>query len=254
MRALAQAAGGILIVLLVLPLIALILTTSPSDLAAGVADPLFWPALGLSARTSAASLVVVVAGGTPLGWWLAKTTGPLARSLEALVHLPIVLPPAVLGVALLQAWGREGLLGGLGLGLPFTTGAVVLAQVVVAAPFYVQAATSAFGELDQDLLDVARTLGADRQAAVLRVAVPVALPGLLGGAAMAWARALGEFGATLLFAGNLAGVTRTMPLAIYTALEGDLRVAVALSVVLAACALAVLVALRGLPRLWLTVP
>ncbi len=249
MRWVSRAAGIVLVVLLALPLLALVLTTTPADLLTGLKDPLFGPALWLSARTSTASLLLVVLGGTPLAWWLARTNGSLARGVEAMVDLPIVLPPAVLGVALLQAWGREGLLGGLGLGLPFTTAAVVLAQVVVASPFYVQAATTAFGDVDDELLEVARTLGADRQTAVLRVAVPVALPGLIGGAALAWARALGEFGATLLFAGNLPGVTRTMPLAIYTALESDVRVAVALSVVLAACALAVLLVLRRLPQL-----
>jgi molybdate transport system permease protein len=125
-----------------------------------------------------------------------------------------------------------------------------MAQVVVSAPFYVQAGTSAFRRIDTDLLVVARTLGATSSQAFLRVAVPLALPGLVGGGALAWARSLGEFGATLLFAGNLSGSTRTMPLAIYTALESDVRAALALSLVLAAMAVVVLVALRAGPSAW----
>jgi molybdate transport system permease protein len=170
---------------------------------------------------------------------------------EAVVDLPIVLPPAVVGIALLETFGRSGLVGpvlvALGIQIPFTTLAVVLAQVVVSAPFYVQAAAAAFRRVDADLLIVARTLGQTQRGAFLRVAVPIALPGLIGGAALAWARALGEFGATLLFAGNLPGTTQTMPLAIYAALESDVRVAVALSLVLAAVAVFLLLALRLAP-------
>jgi molybdate transport system permease protein len=138
----------------------------------------------------------------------------------------------------------------VGIHLPFTTAAVVVAQIVVSAPFYLQAAVNAFRKVDLDLLVVARTLGASPVGAILRVAVPVALPGLMGGAALSWARAIGEFGATLLFAGNLEGTTRTMPLAIFSALESDVRAAQALSVALAICAVAVLLGLRALPSLW----
>jgi molybdate transport system permease protein len=169
--------------------------------------------------------------------------------------LPVVIPPAVLGVALLETFGRRGLLGGaldgLGLALPFSTAAVVVAQIVVSAPFYVQAASSAFRRVDADLLLVARTLGASPAGAFVRVGVPLALPGLLGGAALCWARALGEFGATLLFAGNLPGTTQTMPLAIYATLESDLRAATSLSVALAAIAVSLLLVLRAAPRLLL---
>lgn len=134
--------------------------------------------------------------------------------------------------------------------VPFTPGAVVLAQVIVSAPFYVQSAAAAFRRVDRDLLLVARTLGQGPAGAFLRVAVPVALPGLVGGAALAWARAIGEFGATLLFAGNLPGTTQTVPLAIYMALESDVRAALALSLVLAGAAVVLLLALRGVPALW----
>ena len=171
-----------------------------------------------------------------------------------MIELPIVLPPAVVGVGLLQAFGRSGIFSEtfntLDLQVPFTTLAVVLAQIVIAAPFYVQSATAAFRRVDADLLLVARTLGQSRYGALIHVAVPVALPGLLGGAALAWARALGEFGATLLFAGNLSGQTQTMPLAIYTALESDVRAALALALVLAAAATFMLFTLRLVPTSW----
>lgn len=242
-----------LLVLLVLPIVALALSASPSEIAAGVRHPLFAPALWLSLRTTVASLAIVVLTGTPLAWWLASTRSPRVRLIELLVDLPIVIPPAVVGVALLQTYGRKGLLGPaldtFGIAIPFTVAAVVMAQVVVSAPFYVQSAANAFRKVDRDLLIVARTLGASPTVAFVRVAVPVALPGLLGGAALAWARSLGEFGATLLFAGNLPGTTQTMPIAIYTALESDVRAALAISLVLAAIAVVLLLALRIGPGL-----
>jgi molybdate transport system permease protein len=240
--------------LLVAPLLALALASSPADVAVGVRSPLFGRALGLSVQTTATSLAVVILSGTPLAWWLASGRGRGARVAEALVDLPIVVPPAVVGIALLETFGRSGLFGPvlvpLGIQVPFTTLAVVLAQVVVAAPFYVQGAAAAFRRVDPDLRLVARTLGQSPAGAFFRVALPMALPGLVGGAALAWARALGEFGATLLFAGNLPGTTQTMPLAIYTALESDVRVAVALALVLAAVSILLLFALRWASRAW----
>jgi molybdate transport system permease protein len=171
-----------------------------------------------------------------------------------LVDLPIVVPPAVVGIALLQTFGRRGVFGGwlasLGLQIPFTTTAVVLAQLVVSAPFFIQAASAAFRSVDADLLIVARTLGQSPGGAFVRVALPMALPGVIVGAALAWARALGEFGATLLFAGNLPGTTQTMPLAIYMALESDVRVATALALVLATISLLLLLGLRAAPAVW----
>jgi molybdate transport system permease protein len=245
-----------MLVLLALPILALMFSSSPSDLAAGIEHPLFSPALSLSLRSTLISLVMIVLGGTPLAWWLAHSSGGLTRVIATLIELPIVLPPAVVGVALLEVFGRSGIFGdtlnALGWQIPFTTLAVVLAQIVIASPFYVQSATAAFRRVDSDLLLVARTLGQSRTGALLRVAVPIALPGLLGGAALAWARALGEFGATLLFAGNLSGQTQTMPLAIYTALESDVRVALALALVLAAAATFMLFTLRMAPISWLS--
>lgn len=240
-----------LLVLLVLPVLALLLSSSVESLWAGFAHPLFGRALGLSALTTIASLLIVVVTGTPLAWWLASTTSRRARMVELLVDVPVVLPPAVVGIGLLLAFGRGGIFGAqleaLDLQIPFTTTAVVLAQVTVSAPFYVQSAAAAFRGVDDDLLLVARTLGASPADAFIRIAVPLARPGLVGGAALAWARALGEFGATLLFAGNLPGRTQTMPLAVYTTLESDVRGAIALALVLAAASVGLLMVLRLAP-------
>ncbi|MYA63518.1 MAG: molybdate ABC transporter permease subunit, partial [Gemmatimonadetes bacterium] len=242
-----------MLAIVTVPLIALASASSPSDIAAGARHPLFVPALWLSARTTVASLAVIVAAGTPLAWWLARASGRGTRSVELLVDLPVVIPPAVMGIALLQTFGPQGLLGpamgSLGINLPFTTTAVVAAQVVVSAPFYIQGAAAAFRRVDGDLLIVARTLGQSPAGAFFRIAVPLALPGMVAGAALSWARALGEFGATLFFAGNFPGSTQTMPLAIYTALESDTRVAVALALVLAAASVLLLIPLRTLPSL-----
>ena len=178
-----------------------------------------------------------------------------------LAAVPMLLILAVPLVALagasspgdLAAGARNPLFGpalsSLGLHIPFTTAAVVAAQIVVSAPFYIQASATAFRRVDEDLLIVARTLGHSRSSAFFRVAVPLALPGMVAGAALCWARALGEFGATLLFAGNLPGTTQTMPLAIYTALESDARVAVALSLVLVGASAFLLFPLRTVPAL-----
>jgi molybdate transport system permease protein len=198
--------------------------------------------------TTTTSLAFVIACGTPLAWVIARGRARLWRVVETVVELPVVLPPAVAGVALLLAFGRRGLLGpplaALGVGLPFSRAAVVLAQSFVAAPFYVLGAVVAFRRLDPDLVLVARTLGASWPRVFFTVALPLSRPALAGGAGLCWARALGEFGATLMFAGNLEGRTQTLPLAIYTALESDLRTAQSLSLVLVAVAFALLVGLR----------
>ena len=161
-----------------------------------------------------------------------------------------MLPPAVVGVALLQLFGTSGalsFLGEVGLEIAFTSRAVVLAQVIVSAPFFVQGAVNAFRKIEPDTLLVARTLGASPTRVFFRVTVPIALPGLVGAASLAWARALGEFGATLIFAGNLPGTTQTLPVAIYGALQSDLRSALVLSLVLAAFGVVLLGALRFAP-------
>ena len=253
MRRLGWIWGAPLLVLLLTPFVALVAGTSVTELRVAVEHPTLVDAAWLSARTSCLSLVTVIVCGTPLAWWLSRATGWGARLVETLVELPIVIPPAVVGVALLEAYGRHGLLGGplaaAGLSLSFSTGAVVVAQVVVSAPFFVQAATAGFRGVDPDMMLVARTLGAPPLKAFLRVAVPSAAPALVGGAALGWARSLGEFGATLLFAGSLPGTTQTMPLAIFSALEADVGLARSLSVLLGVAALAALLLMRAVPRL-----
>ena len=250
---LGQAPGWLLVCLLTVPVLGLLLGTSLAELSEALSLPSTHRALWLSIRTTVAALGFTVLLGTPLAWSLSRMTPWWRTSVSGLVELPIVLPPAVLGVALLETFGRAGWLGpglgALGVSLPFTQMAVVLAQVVVGAPLYVLSAVSAFAAVDEDLMLVAQTLGASRARAWWAVAVPVALPGLLTGAALAWARALGEFGATLMFAGNLPGVTQTLPLAIYGALERDIAQARAISVVLVGVAVCLLVGLRGLGRL-----
>ncbi len=237
-------AAAALLGFLVVPLVALVLSTSVGEMAAGLRHPLAVAALGLSLFTTSCSLALVLVLGTPLAWLLSQRTGRAARAVGTLVQLPIVIPPAVSGLALLLAFGRRGLFGPwlerAGISLPFTTAAVVLAEVFVSAPFYVQAAAAAFRRLDSSLLLVAHSLGAGPARTFFRVALPLSLPGLVTGAALSWSRALGEFGATLMFAGNLSGRTQTLPLAIYTAMEGDLRPAKAMSLVLVAVAFGLL--------------
>ena len=235
--------GAVLVCFLLLPVVALVSGESLDDLRAGLSHPLVWPALRLSLLTTSLSLVVTLVLGTPLAWTLARSRSRIARAAEAAVQLPVVIPPAVAGLALLLAFGRHGLLGGRS--LAFTMAAVVMAEIFVSAPFFVKAATSAFRRVDSRLVDVARTLGASPVRVFVRVGVPLALPGIVSGAAMSWARALGEFGATLMFAGNLPGRTQTVPLAIYAAFEVDLAAARSLAVVLVAVAFVALVVMRA---------
>ena len=196
--------------------------------------------------------MAIVALGTPTAYLLARRRFPGRALVDAVIDLPIVLPPVVGGLALLLLLGRQGPVGGplagAGIDVAFTTAAVVLAQMFVAAPFYIRAARAGFESVDQRLEAVSSTLGARPWRTFRRITVPLALPSLAGGAVMAWARALGEFGATIMFAGNVAGRTQTMPLAILEAMEADANAAIAIAVVLAAIALAVLIAFRGLAR------
>jgi molybdate transport system permease protein len=237
-----------LVALLALPTLSLFVTATPREILAGFRHPVAAPALLLSLITTVCSLAVILALGTPLAWWLSRTGGALVRAVETVVALPVVIPPAVAGIALLLTFGRRGMLGSafeaVGMSISFSTTAVVLAQVFVSAPFYVQGATAAFREVDQNLLVVARSLGASAARIFFQIALPLARPGLAAAAAMSWARALGEFGATLMFAGNLQGKTQTLPLAIYTALESDLHAAQALSLLLVVVAFGLLLVLR----------
>ena len=233
---------------LALPFAALLLGTSVADMRVGLAHPLVWPAMRLSLLTTSLSLALVLCFGTPLAFVLARSQGRIARAIETALQLPIVVPPAVAGLALLLAFGRRSFFGEWlfpdGWSVAFTTAAVVMAEVFVSAPFYIQAALSSFRGIDPQLVVVARTFGAGPFRVFFKVALPIAAPGIAAGAAMSWARALGEFGATLMFAGNLQGTTQTLPLAIYSALESDVRAAQALAVVLVCVAFMVLIAVR----------
>src|SRR5262245_53661024 len=251
-------AAVLLLALLALPLVALVVRIPPGDLIARLGQPLVVDALRLSLLTTIAATVLVVLLGTPLAYLLAMRRMRGQRVVEVLVMLPMVLPPTGAGLALLMAFGRMGLLGrslsAFGITLPFTTLGVIVAEAFMAAPFYVLAARAGFLSVDRRLLEAARTARASESYAFRRVLLPLALPGLGAGAAMAAARALGEFGATITFAGNLQGVTQTMPLAVYLALQSDLEAAVALSVLLLVVSVALLIALRATPLAWMGTP
>jgi molybdate transport system permease protein len=206
-------------------------------------------ALRLSLITATLATVVCVVLGVPLAWLLARTRWPGRRFVRALVTVPLVLPPVVGGVALLLVFGRRGLLGGwldsaFGITLPFTTTGVVVAEAFVAMPFLVISVEGALRGADARYEEAAATLGAGRWTAFRRVTLPLIAPGVAAGAVLSWARALGEFGATITFAGNFPGRTQTMPLAVYLALEQDVDAAIVLSLVLLVVSVAVLVALR----------
>jgi molybdate transport system permease protein len=207
-------------------------------------------ALYLSLVTASAAALAAVIIGTPLAYWLAHGNFRGKRIVDSLVDLPVVLPPVVAGVALLMAFGRQGLLGkhlsALGITFTFKTIAVVMAQTFVACPFYIRQARVGFQSVPQQLMLASRTLGASQSRTFWRITLPLTWPALVAGLIMAWARAIGEFGATLMFAGNLQGVTQTMPLAIYSLIngEGALHQGVVISVVLVAVSFVVMVITR----------
>ena len=243
------AATVVLLVFFLLPLAAIFVRVLPQDNLRDYVDrPVVTEALRLSFVTTAISLAVTLTLGTPAALLLARRKFPGRDLVDTLLDLPMVLPPAVAGIALLMAFGREGLLGdaldALGLRLAFTTAAVVMAQVFVATPFYVKAAKAVFEAVDQDLERVSATLGRSRLETFFRITVPLARPALLGGAVMAWARSLGEFGATIMFAGNTLGRTQTMPLAIFAALTEDTTAALVLASVLVVLSFVVLLVFR----------
>ncbi len=242
-----------LILFLLLPLCAILQRATFPLLLQTVQRHEVLQAITLSLATASITTVVTIVLGTPIAQLLARHTFRGRTLLETLIEAPMVLPPAVAGVGLLLAFGRRGVWGSyleaLGISLAFTPVAVVMAQLFVAAPFYVKAAVGGFLEVDQELEQAAELDGASAWQVFRHVTVPLSLPVLLGGAIMTWARALGEFGATILFAGNLPGRTQTMPLAIYLGFELELGVALTLAVVLLACSFGVLVITRGLLKL-----
>ncbi len=231
-----------------LPVVALLIKAAQqesffSSLTSGTA----LTAMRLSLISSAISMVVIVLVGTPFAYLLARSRSPWLRLVDALVELPLVMPPVVAGVAMLMAFGRRGVLGppleDLGITLPFTTAAVILAQIFVASPFYVRSAKLGFQSVATDHEDISRTLGVSPWWTFWRVTIPLAAPSLLTGLALSWARAISEFGATIMFAGNLMGKTQTMPLAIMSAMETSLDTAMVLSVLLILGSLTILVTL-----------
>ena len=243
-------AAGLLVLFLAVPLAAMVWRAAGQSrgLNPEAAATLRY-ALTLSLTTSAVALAVILGLGTPLAYLLARRRFRGARLIDTLVDVPIVLPPAVAGIALLMAFGRRGIVGRwlaeAGVTIGFTTTAVILAQVFVAAPFFVRAAKSGFARVDRDLEDAAADLGAPPLTVFRTVTLPLAWPGLVAGAVLAWARALGEFGATIMFAGNFPGVTQTMPLAIYGRFgAGDLQSALLLSLVLLVASIVVLLGVR----------
>jgi molybdate transport system permease protein len=207
-------------------------------------------ALALSLTTSGVTAILILLVGTPLAYWLAFADFRGKRIVDTLVDLPVILPPVVAGMALLMTFGGFGLLGRYlnlaGISIPLTTTAVVLAQAFVAGPFYIRQARVGFESVPRQLIMASMTMGASPLRTFFRVTAPVASHAILAGLVMAWARAVGEFGATLMFAGNMPGVTQTMPLAIYSALESDPNVAIVLSVTLVATSFLVIIVTKSL--------
>lgn len=238
-----------LLLFLLLPLLALIFYGSPAEFAANLRLPQVRQALSLSLRTSAWATLVTVALGMPVAYLLARRQFPGRTLLDSLIDLPIVLPPAVAGLALLLVFGRRGLLGApldaLGVRITFTELAVVIAQTFIAVPLFIRAATIGFAGVEPEMEDAAAIDGANHWQTFRLITLPLSRRAILSGVALAWARALGEFGATIIFAGNFPGRTQTMPLAIYLGFELDLGVAVTLSVILVACSFIVLMLVRG---------
>ena len=237
------------LLLLLLPLLALVLRLEPATLLANLAGEAVAQAIYVSLLTSAIAVLVGVVIGTPLAYMLARRRFPGRRALDTLVDLPMVLPPSVAGIALLMAFGRRGLLGqyldDLGLSIAFTQVAVVLAQLFVAVPFYIKTAAAGFAEIDRELEQAASVDGATPLGVFWHITLPLAGTALVTGAVLTWARALGEFGATIIFAGNFPGRTQTMPLAIYIGFELELSVALTLSAILLAISFGVLFLVKG---------
>ena len=244
------AVGAVAVAFLSIPVLVLVgQAVLDGGVLSAIASPQVLDALRLSVVTTVISVVLVVLLGTPLALVLARRRLPGQAWIETAIDLPIVLPPAVAGLALLLVFGSRGLVGGqlaqAGLAVPFTTVAVVLAQVFVAAPFYIRSARAGIAAVDRELEDAARVDGATERQVFTAVTVPLAAPALAAGLVMTWARALGEFGATIMFAGNVAGLTQTLPLVVYGEFQSsDLDASIAASAVLIIGAAAALLAVR----------
>jgi len=246
-----RAAVALALAFLVLPVVAIFTNTAPGKLLSSLSSPEATDALRLSLETTLTAVAVIVLVGTPAAYFLATRQFRGRNVVITLIELPLVLPPAVAGIGLLAALGPDGLLGGVlqkaGITLVLQTAGVIVALTFVSAPFYIRQAQSAFEAVPRSLRDASRTLGSSEAASFVRVAVPVALPGLASGLALAWGRALGEFGATLMFAGSFRGITQTVPLAIYDQFPSDFPAALALSGILVAVSAALLLAVKFVP-------
>ena len=233
---------------LTLPVVAIFVDSSPGELIDSLGEPGALDALWLSLRVTAISLAIILVVGTPAAYMLATRSFRGKALMVTLVELPLVLPPAVAGIALLAAVGPSGILGGAveaaGIELTLQTAGVVVALTFVASPFYIRQAMAAFAAVDRTLMDASRTLGASEARGFFRVMIPTALPGLTAGTALATGRALGEFGATLMFAGSFRGITQTVPLAIYDRFSTNFDSALALSAVLVAVSAAILLSVK----------
>jgi molybdate transport system permease protein len=255
-RTLSYSIAGLLIAVvtlyLALPVAALFFRTTPELFWSSLSDPLVISALWLSMITSVISLAVVILVGTPFAYVHARSAYPGKVIVDTLIDLPLVLPPAVAGFALLVLYGRMGLLGRyfnmLGISIAFTTLAVIMAQIFVASPFYLRQAKSLFEQFDQNYEHTARTLGASPLRTFLTITLPLTAGGLVSGAVMTFGRALGEFGATIMFAGNLPGVTQTMPLAVYIGMESNFDMGLTISILLVLISFAIMIAVRLVAR------
>lgn len=239
-----------ILLFLLLPLLALLLRVTPGDFIANLQHKNVLQAVWLSLSTSALTVLFGVIAGLPLAWLLARHKLWGRAWIDTLIELPTVMPPTVAGIALLMAFGRNGLLGRyldtLGISIAFSTVAVVMAQMFVSVPFFIKSATTGFAEIDKEYEEAASVDGASPLLIFWRITMPLASRSLLTGAVLTWARALGEFGATILFAGNFPGRTQTMPLAIYVGFELDLNVAISLSAILLVVSFAVLFVVKRL--------
>ncbi len=241
---------AIVLAFLVLPLLSLFLQVSPGTLVSQLGNEVVLDALWVTLKTGLIAHAFVLVLGTPAAYLLGTRRFRGREAVLTALELPLVLPPAVAGIALLAAFGRRGLLGdelsALGIEIPFTQVAVVMAVVFVAAPFYLRQAVAAFAAVDRTFLDASRTLGAGPWKTFRRVALPLAAGGLGAGSTLAWARGTGEFGATIMFAGSLQGVTQTLPLAIYAELDLNRTVAIAIGALLVVFSAAILLSVKVL--------
>ena len=239
---------ALFLIFIILPVASLFLRITPEGFIESLKQPVVLDALILSLSTACISTAVVILLGTPLSYINARHDYRGKNIVDTLTDLPIVLPPAVAGLALLMAFGRKGVLGSyldmFGIQIAFTTLAVIFAQIFVASPFYIRQARASFEAVDVIYENAARTLGASRLNVLMKVTIPIAWGGLVSGSILSFARALGEFGATIMFAGNFQGKTQTMPLAIYTTMQSSMDEAISLSIILVAISFAVILTVK----------